>query len=323
MTVLTYQSSKGPKVIAEMPLSYASNALAKLQRERVDASRDAEIEAIAAHVAKLSEEIAETRDELRAEPAEPVADEPNPRAVMGGNNPPEPTTFETIKTHMEDLLVEAHNWADGTEVTTQAQADEAGRLISDLEQAARAAEAQRVAEKKPLDDQVAEIQARYNAYIADRKNKVPGKVWKAVDALKATVKPYLDKLEAERLAKAEEARQAAQKAAEEAAESARAAQASDLGAQEAAEAKIAEARAMESAARSLETSRVQLHGGERAKGLRTTWTPVLADPGAALRHYIAQRPDDVKAVLLGWAKSDVANGARKLPGFDIIEGTTL
>lgn len=202
MTVTTYQSSKGPKVIADMPLPYASNALAKLQRERVDASRDAEIEAIAAHVAKLSEEVAETPDDLRAEPAEPIADEPNPRIHMGANNPPEATPFEAIKVNIEDLLIEAHNWADGTEVTTQAQVDEAGRLISDLEQAAKAAEAQRVAEKKPLDEQIAEIQARYNVYIADRKNKTPGKVWKAIDALKATVKPYLDRLEAERRAKA-------------------------------------------------------------------------------------------------------------------------
>jgi len=251
----------------------------------------------------------------------------NPRAVIGGNCPPqqlsEPTPFEAIKVNIEDLLIEAHNWADATEVTTQAQVDEVGRLIDDLEKAAKAAEAQRIAEKKPLDDLVAEIQARFGVYIADRKNKTPGKVWKAIDALKATVKPYLDRLEQERLAKAEEARQAAIKAAAEAAEAARAAQASDLAAQEAAEEKIAEAKAMESAAKSLETARVQLHGGDRAKGLRKTFTPVLADPKAALVHYINQRPDDVKAILLGWAKTDVANGARKLPGFDIVEGTTL
>lgn len=320
---LTYQSSKGSKVIADMPLPYAQNALAKLMRERVDASRDAEIEAIAAHVARLSEEVAETPAELRAEPTDAVADEPNPRAVVGGNSPPEATPFEAIKVNIEDLLIEAHNWADGTEVTTQAQVDEAGRLISDLELAARAAEAQRVVEKKPLDDKIAEIQARYNVYIADRKNKVPGKVWKAIDALKATVKPYLDKLEQERLAKAEEARKAATAAAEEAAKAAQAALASDLAAQEAAETKIAEAKAMESAAKSLETARVQLHGGDRAKGLRKTWTPVLADPKAALVHYINQRPEDVKAVLLAWAKTDVANGARKLPGFDVVEGTAL
>lgn len=54
-----YNGSKGPIEIGTMPLRYASNALGKLQRERLDDSRDAEIEALSAHVAKLSEEMAE------------------------------------------------------------------------------------------------------------------------------------------------------------------------------------------------------------------------------------------------------------------------
>lgn len=53
-----YESSKGPKAIADMPLPYAQNALAKLQREEPK-SRKAEIDALSAHVAKLSEELAE------------------------------------------------------------------------------------------------------------------------------------------------------------------------------------------------------------------------------------------------------------------------
>lgn len=59
MTATHYNSSKGPKAIADMPLPYANNALLKLQRERQDDSRDAEIEALAAHVTRLSEEAAE------------------------------------------------------------------------------------------------------------------------------------------------------------------------------------------------------------------------------------------------------------------------
>lgn len=325
MTIATiYQSSKGAKEIASLPLPYAINAMEKLKRERVDASRDAEIEGLAAHVAKLSEEIAEAQTSPAVEPAEAAADEPNPRAVLGGNNPPEATAFEAIKVNIEDLLIEAHNWADGNEVTTQAQADEAGRLIGDLERAAKAAEAQRVAEKKPLDDQIAAIQAKWNVYIAPRTNKTAvGKVWKAIDALNATVKPYLDRLEAERKARAEEARQAATRAAEEAAAAARAARESDLAAQEAAEEKVAQARQLEIEAKRVENSRVQLQGGDRAKGLRKTYTPVLTDPKAALAHYITTRPADVKEYLLGLAKTDVYGGARNIPGFVIEEGTAL
>lgn len=52
-----YQSSKGPVEIATMPLRYASNALAKLQREREDDSRDIEIGALSAHVERLQSEV--------------------------------------------------------------------------------------------------------------------------------------------------------------------------------------------------------------------------------------------------------------------------
>lgn len=54
-----YQSSKGPMEIASMPLRYATNAHDKLKRERVDNSRDAEIKALADHIARVSEEVAQ------------------------------------------------------------------------------------------------------------------------------------------------------------------------------------------------------------------------------------------------------------------------
>lgn len=58
-----YASSKGPMEIASMPLRYAQNALAKLQREREDDTRDAEIEALLAHVERVSAEIAAQAEE--------------------------------------------------------------------------------------------------------------------------------------------------------------------------------------------------------------------------------------------------------------------
>lgn len=57
MTTTHYNSSsKGPIEIASMNLRHATNALYALQRNRQDDSRDAEIAALQAHVAKLSEE---------------------------------------------------------------------------------------------------------------------------------------------------------------------------------------------------------------------------------------------------------------------------
>lgn len=60
MTATHYNSSsKGLVEIASMNLRHAENALNSLQRNREDDSRDAEIQALQAHVAKLHEEYAE------------------------------------------------------------------------------------------------------------------------------------------------------------------------------------------------------------------------------------------------------------------------
>lgn len=54
-----YNSSTGPKVIADMNPHNLAAAHAKLLRDREDDSRDAEIEALGARLAALSEEEAE------------------------------------------------------------------------------------------------------------------------------------------------------------------------------------------------------------------------------------------------------------------------
>jgi hypothetical protein len=242
---------------------------------------------------------------------------------IGHNGAPEPTPFEAVKVHIEDLLAEAYNWADGTTVETEEQANEASRLIDDLNKAAKAAEEARVAEKKPLDDAIAEIQTRFNVYIADRKNKTPGKVWKAIDALKASVKPYLDRLKAEQEAAAEAARQAAIEAQRIATEAARAAQASDLAAQDAAEELVLAAKRAEATAKQVEAAKPQLHGGDRAMGLRKTYTPEIADKKVAMLHYMRDQPAEFEALVMQLAWRDVRAGKRQIPGIRVVEGTTL
>lgn len=244
-------------------------------------------------------------------------------ASLGHNGAPAATPFELIREHIEDLLVEAHAWADGTTVETQAQADEASRLIDDLRKAAKAAEDAQIDEQKPHDDAVAEIRARYRPLIQDAKTKNPGKVWKAIDALKACVKPFLDRLEDERKAAAAKAREEAEAAARAAAEAARAAQASDLAAQEAAEDLIAAAHQAAAEAKRIENSRTQARGGERAMGLRRTFVPVMTDRKAALLHYVAQQPDAFVDLLQRLAAQDVRGGKRQIPGFAVEERTAL
>ena len=247
---------------------------------------------------------------------------PSEPAGIGDNNPP-PTPFEAISAHLEDLLIEARNWADGVKLETQAQADDVSRLIDDLRLGMQAADQVRTDEKRPFDEIIAEIQDRFNVYIAPIKNKTPGKVPVAMDALKAVLKPYLDDQEAKRQAEARRVREEAERVAHVAADAARAASVDDLQAREGVETLIAAAAQLDARAKRIENAKTQAHGSDRAMGLRKTYTPVLTDPRLALGHYISQRPDELKALLLDLARRDILEGKHAIPGFRIDEGTKL
>lgn len=313
MTATHYQSSRGPQLIATMPHPHLVNAHAKLVREG-DPSRAAEIEAMAAQIAINDAEHAELADG-RAE-----ADEPNPRVVIGDNGAPEATPFEAISAHADDLLIEVRNWADGAEITNQAQADEVARLLDDVQAAAKAADEARKVEVAPIDKIRDEIQGRYNAYIAPEKNKTPGKLTLAAVTLKAALGKWLRKLDEEKRAAAAEAQRIAdQKAAEARAAMQQAALAGDFGGVEQAEILVAEAGKAIADAKKAAQDKAHAAGDGRARGLRSYWAPVMTDPKAALVHYMAQRPDDLKAFLLDLARQDVQRGLRTIPGFTVQE----
>jgi hypothetical protein len=237
-------------------------------------------------------------------------------APIGHNRPPDP--FGAISAHVEDLYTEAKNWADGTPITTQAQADEVSRLIDELRKAAKAADDARIAEKKPLDDQVAAVQAKWGALIADTKGK-RGLTVLALEACKAALRPWLEAIEDENRRKAEEARQAARRAADEAAEAMQAARAtSDLEARERAEELAAQAKAAETSAARAESAKAHAIGGERAMGLRDNWIPKLVDGQAALRHYWQANRPALEDFALGLARVDVRSGKRHIPGFEVV-----
>lgn len=308
MTATYYNGSRGPVLIATMAHPHLVNAHAKLVREG-DPARAAEIEAMAAQIA--------VNDAEHAELAEERGDDP---PAAGHNGPPEETPFEAIRVHAEDLLVEVRNWADGAQIENQAQADEVARLLDEVQKADRTADAARKREVEPIDKQRDEIQARYNVYIAPLKNKAPGKLPLAAAALKTTLAAWLKKLDdAKRAAAAAAQAEADAKAAEARAAMQQAATEGDFGAMEAAEELVSDASKAQADAKRAANDKAQAVGDGRARGLRSYFTPMLADPKAALVHYVSTRPDDVKAFLLSLAKTDVLNGARKLPGFDIIE----
>ena len=233
------------------------------------------------------------------------------------------TPFDLIVESIEDLIGEARNYADGSPVETQGQADDVSRIIEGLNLNAKALDAERVVEKAPLDKQIAAIQDRYNIWIADRKNKAPGKVFKAVDALKASLQPFLAKLDAEKREAERVAREAADKAAKDAADAMRAAAANDLQAREEAEALIADAEAAAKAAKAAAGDKAHATGGSRAMGLRSVWKATLTDSHAAAAHFWRTNPDAFTALLQKLADDDVRAGKRSVPGFDVIESRIL
>jgi len=233
------------------------------------------------------------------------------------------TPFDLIAEHLEGLIDEARNFADGEPVASQGQADAVSALIESLRIAAKDADAERVRENEPHDKAKAAVQAKYAPLIADPKNKNPGKVWKAIDALKACLQPFLAKLDAEKREAERVAREAAEKAAKDAAEAMRAAAANDLHAREEAEALIADAKAAQKAADAAAKDKAHATGGSRAMGLRSVWKAELKDAQIAAGFFWKRDPSVFNAFLQKLADEDVRAGKRSIPGFDVTEARVL
>jgi hypothetical protein len=233
--------------------------------------------------------------------------------AIGHNNPPELSPFEAVQQEISDLFLEATNWADGTPIESDEQDAEVGRLIEKIRAAAKKAEALRVAEKKPLDDQVKAIQERYNVLIGDKK----GKAALALDALKKVLAPWL-KAKADAIAVHQRlAREAADAATIAAREAMQASAPTDLAARAAAEDLVQAAKVAARDASQADKLKPQSVGGERAIGLRTVWKVVQEDSAAALRHYRHVKPEALKAWLQEQAEFDVRAGKHEIPGFKI------
>lgn len=230
---------------------------------------------------------------------------------IGHNQPPEPTQFEAIQVHIEDLTETAKGFLDGSGVTTQAEADALAKLMDEGRKATKAADTARAEEKKPHDDAAKAVQAKWKPLMeaGDR----------IVSICKQALAPYLEAQEAEKRRIAEEARKAAEEASAKAAEAARAAAATDLAAQEQAEALAKEAKAALTAANRADKDKAHGNGGARAATLRTSYRPVMVDGVEAARWAWQNRREECEAFFLSLAVIEVRNGKRQLPGFDIIE----
>lgn len=317
---MLYQSSKGPVEISTMPLRYATNALAKLRRD--EPTRSEEIDALADHVANL---------ELGEEPE-------NPRAVIGGNNPPpdEPapkvTGRKAIDAHVADMLSEAANWADGVALKDQGQADAVARLHRQLQQAATLVDENAAKEKKPHNDAINEIATWQNGYTAKGLKKTPdGSLTKAITATGNLSAGWLRKQDEERREREAKAATAAKEAAEAAvAARAEAKESTDLEVIDRADDALAMAETLLREAKGVAKEKVSVGGGDglRAMSLRSQWRAEIKpekDAWALAYGHFKQDPDfmtEFRALIQKWADRAVrveATRVRGVPGFNFIE----
>lgn len=150
-------------------------------------------------------------------------DDQNPRAVLGGNNPPDP--IDAICAAYEGARMESENWLDGTLVENEGQMEFVDALRKDMREFRISLEAGQKSATAPLYDVYKAEMARWKPVIEDVQ-----RIEKGLVALNDGFKRKLaaEKAEIERKAQAEAA--AARRAVEEAA---RNADAADLEAQRA------------------------------------------------------------------------------------------
>jgi hypothetical protein len=235
--------------------------------------------------------------------------------VIGDNGGPslddhaaEATPFDTIKREIEDLFDEAKNWADGEAISSQAIHDQIEKLRDSIHDAGKRADALRVEEKKPLDDQVKAVQDKFNPLIQPKR----GKVDMAKSTLDALLTPWRTRVAAEKAAEA--ARKAAEAAAATlAAQEAMRASSGNLAAREEAEELLADAKSLAKTARRADKA------ASIGLGLRTVWDVTLVDEEAALDWAYGRAADEFRALAQRNAEEQVRAGVRSVPGFTVVE----
>lgn len=221
------------------------------------------------------------------------------------------TPFDVISERVEALYMEAKNWADGEPIATQEQHDAVESLHDMLHEAGKEADAARVEEKKPLDDQVAEIQKRWNTLIGNTKAQ-KGKVVLGKEALQAVLTPWRQARERERQEAARRAREEAERLAQEAQQAMRASS-GNLEAREEAEVIYQEARQAERTANRADRAATQ------GTGLRSVWHADLVDAEKALDWAYSREPTRFTALVQQMADEAVRGGLRTVPGFAVRE----
>ena len=237
-------------------------------------------------------------------------DQSNPRAIIGANNPPEPTPYESALAEIDGLFMEASNWCDGEPITSQMQADAISKLVADLRAASKRADDARAAEKKPFDDAGKEVQARYKPLI--------DKAAMAMDTAKKALVPFLQKIEAEKRRIAEEARREAEEKTRAAQEAARlASRSANLADQQDARFSEDQAKLAAEFAKDAAKDKAGAKGGARMMTLRTVKSAKIVDFTEFSRYVWAHRRADLEVWLSGYANTLLRAHVENMPGVEI------
>ena len=208
----------------------------------------------------------------------------NPRAVIGGNVPPDP--LDEALAPFGDFISEAESWLDGKAVENEGQMKAVDALLKQIKAADKAVTEAREAEAKPLHDAWKSAIARYKP-TQDDLGRIKNGLVAIVDSFKR--KLAAEKAEAERKARAE-----AEEAARKAREAAMQADAANIDAQRAAAAAQAEA---EEAQR-----RAALAAKDTVKGMRTVTRYEITDHRALLNWIARNDREAITAFIEEWAR---------------------
>jgi hypothetical protein len=236
----------------------------------------------------------------------------NPRVVIGGNGPPEPTPFERAEETVTDLYDEAKLWLDGAKVDNQDLADGIANLLNFLRSAEKQADTARTEEKAPHLEAGRAVDAKYKPLLDMTK--------RATDACKKALAPWLVELENKRAAAAQKAREEAEEKARIAQEALRSTDAANLEARAQAEALVDEAKKANRTASRIENNTSKVGGAVgRAVSLRTHYAAEVTDANAFTRFIWLNYRADMAEFLGGFAKQLVDAGKRDLPGVTVHE----
>lgn len=221
------------------------------------------------------------------------------------------TPFDEIELEINDLYDEAKNWCDGADIENAEQHDAATAVYDALHEAGKRAEDLRKAEVKPFDDGKAAVQKRFHPLIGDTKAG-KGKVPLGKEELGRVLSAWRTKVEAEKRAAAERARQEAEEERRKAEEAIRASS-GDLEARERAEEQLDLAKEAEAFA-NRENKRANT-----GNGLRTYWVARMTDPRAAVASMWKANPQAFVDLAQELADKAVRAGSREIAGFEITE----